>query len=309
VGWVRGWVLAAAVVALALTPAGGAAQRAATYDGPLENVVLDWNRHAIEALVNTPTGEPLGAGQPPPISTLHLAMVHAAAYDAVVSIRGGAQPYLAGLPAAPPSASPAAAVATAAHDVLVGMVLPAPLPPEIVARLAAARDATLAAARAADGPAAVDAGAAAGRAAAAALLAARADDGRYGPYRFESAEEIGRFRFKPSDPPTANRFDWVAEVRPFLLESPAQFRSRGPNALPSDAYTRDYDEVKALGAATGSARTPEQEALAQFYNLNPVELLYRTFRTLAVEHQLPLAEQARLFAMLGLTTADSLITC
>ena len=67
--------------------------------------------------------------------------------------------------------------------------------------------------------------------------------------------------------------------------------------------------MKALGAATGSARTPAQEALAQFYNLNPVELFNRTFRTLAVEQQLPLAEQARLFALLGVTNADSLITC
>ena len=99
VGWVRGWVLAAAVVALAVTPAPGAAQRATTYDGPLENVVLDWNRHSVEALLNTPTGEPMGAGQPAAVTALHLAMVHAAVYDAVVSIRGGAQPYLAGLPA------------------------------------------------------------------------------------------------------------------------------------------------------------------------------------------------------------------
>ena len=219
VGWVRVWVLAAAVMALALTPAGGAAQRAATYDGPLENVVLDWNRHAIEALVNTPTGEPLGAGQPPPISSLHLAMVHAAIYDAVVSIDGGYQPYLAGLPAAPPSASQAAAVATAAHDVLVGVVLPTPLPPEIVARLDGARDATLAAAVAADGPASVDAGVAAGAAAAAALLAARANDGRYGPYRFESrrrSASSGSSRATRPRPtgstgsPRSSRFCWRA---------------------------------------------------------------------------------------------------
>ena len=174
VGWGRGgcWPRPSWPSALA-AGAAGAAQRAATYDGPLENVVLDWNRHAIEALVNTATGEPLGAGQPPPISSLHLAMVHAAIYDAVVSIRGGAQPYLAGLPAAPPSASLAAAVATAAHDVLVGVVLPTPLPPEIVARLADARDATLAALLAADGRASTDAGAAAGRRAAGAARRAR----------------------------------------------------------------------------------------------------------------------------------------
>ncbi len=145
--------------------------------------------------------------------------------------------------------------------------------------------------------------------AAAALLAARANDGRYGPYRFESVEEPGRFRFLPSDPPSANRFDWVARVEPFLIESPSQFRSQGPNVLSSDAYAQEYEEVKTLGAKTGSARTPEQEALAQFYNLNPVELFYRTFRTIAADRQLTLVEQARLFAMLGTANADSLITC
>src|SRR3712207_7379480 len=80
-------VLVAMLLALGLAPVDAAAQRAATYDGPLENVVVDWNRHAVEAFINTATGEPMGAGQPPPISSLHLAMVHAAIYDAVVMIR------------------------------------------------------------------------------------------------------------------------------------------------------------------------------------------------------------------------------
>ena len=302
-------VLVAMLMALGLAPVDAAAQRASTYDGPLEYVVVDWNRHALDALSNTATGEPMGAGQPPPISSLHLAMVHGAIYDAVIMIRGGYQPYLSGLPAAPRSASQAAAVATAAHDVLVGVVLPTPLPPAIVARLVGARDATIAAALAADGQASVDAGIAAGKAAAAALLAARANDGRYGPYRFEESTEPGRFRFTPTAPPTANRFDWVARVQPFLIESQSQFRTAGPNALTSDAYAREYDEVKALGAKTGSARTPAQEALAQFHNVNVVEMLFRGFRTLAVDQKLTLAEQARLFAMLSMANADSLIAC
>ena len=71
-------------IALVLTPVAGAAQRTSTYDGPLENVVLDWNRHAIEALINAADRRAAGAGQPPPISSLHLAMVHAAIYDAVI---------------------------------------------------------------------------------------------------------------------------------------------------------------------------------------------------------------------------------
>ena len=302
-------VLVALLLALAPVPAVAATQRAYSYDGPLENVVAEWNRHTFEALSNAATGEIMGAGQPPPISSLYVAMVHGAIYDAVITIDGGYQPYLPNLPQAPRTASKAAAVATAAHDVLVGVVLTTPLNPAIITRLTAARDATLAAATAADGPASVAAGVAAGEVAAAAMLAARADDGRYGPYRFPSVEEPGKFRFKASDPPTANRFDWVARVEPFLLESAEQFRSQGPHALTSEAYAREYNEVKALGAKTGSTRTPAQEALAQFYILNVAELYFRTFRTIAVEQQLTLVQQARLFAMLGMANADALITC
>jgi hypothetical protein len=306
--FVSALVLVTMLLVLAL-PVGATSQRAYSYDGPLENVVAEWNRHTFEALSNAATGEIMGAGQPPPVSSLYVAMVHGAIYDAVIMIDGGYQPYLGGLPIAPRTASKAAAVATAAHDVLVGVVLTTPLNPAIITRLGTARDATLAAATAADGPASVTAGVAAGKVAAAAMLAERANDGRYGAYRFASSEEPGKFRFKPTDPPTANRFDWVAKVEPFLVESPDQFRSQGPNALTSEAYAKDYNEVRILGAKTGSGRTPAQEALAQFYNVNAAELYFRSFRTIAVEQKLTLVQQARLFAMLGMANADALITC
>ena len=73
-------------------------------------------------------------------------------------------------------------------------------------------------------------------------------------------------------------FAWVAQVRPFTLRSTSQFRTAGPNPVPSTQYAKEYAEVKALGAATGSSRTPEQTALASFYIPNPVEIFNRTFR-------------------------------
>jgi hypothetical protein len=50
----------------------------------------------------------------------------------------------------------------------------------------------------------------------------------------------------------------VGKVRPFVLKSTSQFRTDGPNLVTSDAYTAEFNEVKALGgdATTGSARTP-----------------------------------------------------
>ena len=51
------------------------------------DAVTDWNLIASNAIVVT-------AGQPPPVSVLHFAMVHGAVYDAVNAIDRGHRPYL-----------------------------------------------------------------------------------------------------------------------------------------------------------------------------------------------------------------------
>jgi hypothetical protein len=273
------------------------------------DTVGEWNRHAMDALVNAPTAPLPGAGQTPPVSALHLGMVQGAVYDAVNSIDGGHQPYLAGLPPAPATASKKAAVATAAHDVLVGIEIPPTLPQVPRDRLDALYADELAGIL--DGADKAD-GVAAGAAAADAMLDARADDGRYGPFRFTPGTEAGQWRPWSTTPPGSvnDPFAWVAEVEPFVLQSQSQFRSKGPHALESDAYTREYNEVKELGGPTvGSPRTAEQEAVAQFYTVNPVELFNRTFRTIAADRGLTLVDEARLFAMLDVAGADGLINC
>jgi hypothetical protein len=224
-------------------------------------------------------------------------------------IDGGHEPYLAGLPPAPASASKAAAVATAAHHVLVGVVVVPPLSAAIITRLDGLYADSLAAATIQDGPSAVAAGITAGAAPAEAMLDNRANDGRYGTFSFTVGDDPGEWI--PTPPGFVNDpFAWVAEVEPFMLESTSQFRTKGPHALKSGAYTMEYNEVKELGGPTlGSPRTPEQEALAQFYTVNPVELFNRTFRVISEAEGLTLVEQARLFAMLNLAGADSAISC
>jgi hypothetical protein len=139
------------------------------------------------------------------------------------------------------------------------------------------------------------------------MLAARANDGRYAPFSLTIGTEPGQWR--PTPPAFVNDpFAWVARVEPFVLDSTSQFRTKGPNALTSRAYARDYNEVKDLGAID-SPRTEEQTAIAQFYTVNPVELFNRTFRVISETQRLTLAEEARLFAMLNIAAADSLINC
>src|SRR6188472_2727461 len=128
------------------------------------DTVTDWNGYASTAIVAT-------AGQPPPVSVLSFAMVQGAVYDAVNAIDRGHQPYLAE-PAASPSDSKDAAAATAAFRVLVAL-FPAQQP-----TLQPLYDRSLAGVE--DTPPGTKAGGiATGEAAASAMLAARANDGRF----------------------------------------------------------------------------------------------------------------------------------
>jgi hypothetical protein len=306
-------VLVLVLFALALAPWAGAP--AAVAAGSLDTTVLDWNAHGIEALTNAPSAATPGLGQTPPVAALHFAMLHGAVYDAVNAIDRGYQPYLANLPQAPPSASQAAAAATAAHGVLVGIVtdprvaVQPVLAGAIVARLDGLLAARLAAAAAAEGQASVDAGIAIGSAAAQAMLAERATDGRYVPLALTPGTGPGEWRPQNASPSASDPFAWVSLVEPFTLTSPAQFRTKGPHALNTGIYAKEYNEVKTLGAATGSARTAEQTAMANFFLTNPFEMFNRLFRTIAVERGLTIAEQARLFALLNVTNADATINC
>ena len=234
-------ILAAAVVVALLGAISlGRAAAAPAEAAPTDEAVLDWNAYASEALLNAPTAGTPGVGEPPYVAVIGFAMTQGAVYDAVNMIDGGYEPYLDDLPPAPANASKPAAVATAAHDVLVGVVSAIPpgaipgLTPEIVAaingRLHGLRDDSLDLIP--DGPEKT-AGIAAGVAAAQEMLTVRANDGRFGPFRFTCGEDAGEWRpanslicTNPSGP--SDPFAWVARVDPFMLESTSQFRSKGP---------------------------------------------------------------------------------
>ena len=263
--------------------------------------VTDWDQIAAAALQSPGTATPPGAGQGAP-SIAHLAMVHAAVYDAVNAIDGGHEPYVSS-PAAEPWFSQDAAVAAAARHVLVngGLGIPA-------ARLAAIETAYQAAVGAiAPGPAR-DGGIATGEAAAVALLAARAGDGRFGPFRFTVGTLPGQWRPTSgvSDP-----FAWLKDVTPFVLRDPDLFRGRGPHGLTTRAYAADFNEVKALGGdgiVTATSRTPDQTAIAQYWGLtNGTATMSSILRSIANGQGGTLADHARLLARAYTNGADALI--
>lgn len=265
------------------------------------DMVLQWNAKAVVTLHNAPTATPPGLGQAPPLTLIQLAIVQGAVYDAVNAIDKTHDAFLEGL-TGPSTASQAAAAATAAHHALVGLT-PAALT-QVVESLDAQYAASLATVP--DGQAKTD-GVTVGAAAAAAMLAYRTGDGRFGSRAFIPGTGPGEWRLVP--PLNANVFAWISDVRPFTLKSASQFRTEGPPDLASAQYAAEFNEVKAVGKATGSTRTPDQALLAAFVSTNPVPILYRALREIAVARGLSTAEQARLLAMISVSGADAVIGC
>jgi hypothetical protein len=255
------------------------------------DMVTDWNQTASTALMVT-------AGQDARLVALHLAMVHGAMYDAVNAIDGGYEPYLLSTTSARPTDSKKAAAATAAYRVLLNLV------PAQEAALTDQYNASLAAIP--DGRS-ERRGVRVGNAAAGAMIAARTADGRFGASFFPVGDGAGVWR--PVLPGFANDpLAWLGQVKPFLIRRPSQFRSEGPYALTSAEYTAEFNQVKELGSATSTTRTEDQTHAARYWAENPPRTWNRILRTLSTQAGLSLTENARLFAMAYLTTADAFIS-
>jgi hypothetical protein len=265
------------------------------------NMVLVWNENAVNVLSAAPTADPPGLGNGPPLSPLHLAMVHGAIYDAVNAIDGGHQPYLDDL-SAPSTASKAAAVAQAAHDVLLG-VMPT-TPAAVTTRVDNMLTASLGLIEAGQPK---EDGIAIGAEAAVAMLDARSTDGRFDVEPFPTSNDVGRWRLVA--PLNLNVFGQFATVTPFTMQSPRQFRTGRPPEITSPEYAAEFNEVKALGAQSESSRTPAQTLLAGFATANPLLYMNKGLRDIATAEGLSTTQQALLFVKTSMASTDALIGC
>ena len=265
------------------------------------NMVLVWNENAVSVISSPGTATPVGLGQAPPLSALSLAMVHGAIYDAVNAIDKGHQPYLSGL-SAPGTASKAAAVAQAAHDVLTHLVATTPQP--VIDRVDALLAQSLS--QIDDGQAKTD-GRTIGAAAAAAMIAARANDGRFDSEPWTVGDGPGEW--VPVAPVSNNVFGHFATVKPLTIQSANQFPTEGPPALNSAQYAAEFNEVKALGAQSGSSRTAAQTLLAGFVGANPVVYMNKGLRDISVARGLSTTQQALLFVKTSMASSDALVAC
>src|SRR2546430_6568902 len=255
-------------------------------------IVIAWNKELLH-IVQTPGAQP---------ATIHptrsYAILHAAIYDAVVSITRDAPPYLFSVNA-PSTARADAAAAQAGHDTLVALYpkWKAALDQQLASELAAIPNG-----------AAKQQGIQVGQAVAARLIAIRANDGSaITPQPFVPGNQPGNYRLTPPKY-AAPVFTTWGNVTPFVLNNAAQFRPGPPPALTSQAYAQAINEVKSLGQNTSTTRTPEQTVIGKFW-AGPIWNTWNEIaENAALAHHTNLETTARLFAVLNLSFADSVIT-
>lgn len=253
------------------------------------NAVITWNLHAQNAIHEV-------AKQSPTAATRSFAIAQAAVYDAVNAIAGTPyQPYLVA-PRSRPGDSQPAAVATAAYRTLEWLF------PAQAGSLRTQYEESLAAIP--DGPA-ERGGIAVGQAAATAMINARRDDGAFSDAKWPVGTAPGQWR--PTPPGFLQTGAWFATLKPFVV-APGPYRTPGPPALAGAAWARDFNELKSLGSATSTTRTPDQTEAAIWWD-DPRLVEWSIKRQLATTHRLSILQTARMFAMVDVITADALIAC
>ena len=252
----------------------------------MADAVTDWNQTSMDVLkAANVIGLPW---------TRSMAMVHVAIADAVNTVQDRYTRYALTVPVAP-SASADAAVAAAARGILVQLY------PTQATKIDEAYAAALK--PIADGSAKTD-GITVGERAAATILADRANDATNVPDTYRPITTPGVWI--PTTPPISSEY---AQAKGWVMVRPDQFRPGPPPALPSAVYARDYNEVKELGGAKSTKRTPPQTEAVRFWTqLNFQPSWNQAARQLSAAKGLGLPDNARLFALLHMGTANVFIS-
>jgi hypothetical protein len=92
----------------------------------------------------------------------------------------------------------------------------------------------------------------------------------------------------------------------WVLDRVDQFRPGPPPDLKSAVWARDYNEVKALGARSGSQRTAEQTEIARFWSATTPTIYYPIVRSVANQPGREVTQNARLLAASGQAMVDAI---
>ena len=248
------------------------------------DAVTDWSVRACDIVVQ--------ARQGPPPSVRSLAIVQTAVYEAVNAITMRYPADGTSVEAALGASVPAAVAA--ANRAALAEVAPSQL-----AAIDAAYQQALA--MIPDGPSKRD-GIAVGERAAAAVLAERAWDIAASPDTYRPRTSPGVYI------PTASPAVPLWPLRkPWLMTSPAQFRPGPPPALASDTWARDFNEIKTLGHRNSPARSPEQTAIARFWEETQPTIYHGIIHSIADREGREATQNARLFAAAAQAMDDAII--
>jgi hypothetical protein len=98
-------------------------------------------------------------------------------------------------------------------------------------------------------------------------------------------------------------------MRPLALKTASQFRPDGPNALTSEEYAVDFNQVKRLGRIDSTSRTPEQTNEARFWTDHDIRQWNDGILRLATARRLDLVRTARILALAHVAGGDAMIAC
>ena len=251
--------------------------------GAHADIVTDANAKAADVVSRVPA---------PPVTVRAMAIVQVSVFEAVNAVTGRYPPQRAKLGPAP-GASVEAAVVAATRTAL-SKLMPAQqqvIDADYQALLASVPD----------GPAKT-AGIALGEQAATAIVALCADDGMVAPdvYRPHAAPGVYVPTMGPAVPHWGKR-------RPWVMPRGDHFRPGPPPKLTSDAWARDYNEIKAVGGRNSTQRTPEQAAIAKFWEETAPLVYWPVARSVAAMPGRDVTDNARLFALAAMAMDDGLI--
>jgi hypothetical protein len=100
---------------------------------------------------------------------------------------------------------------------------------------------------------------------------------------------------------------WVANVRPFILNSADQFLPAPPPSLSSAEWVNAFNELKVHGSSTNPNAT--ETNTAKFWTANVVRQYNGLARDVATAKGLDDVQSARLFAMVNTVGVDAQISC
>src|SRR5262249_2028609 len=138
------------------------------------------------------------------------------------------------------------------------------------------------------------------------VFSCRADDGyaSVDPYNPTAGPGV----WEPTPPGFLSLLEpQFQNVTPWVLNSRDQFFVEPPHALTSEDYTREFNEVKAVGSATSTVRTPDQTAYAHFWAEASPRGWSRVRNTVSMQLAYDLHKTALLLAMLNTSMMDGFV--